>query len=72
MRYRDKLKQKYDGLAALSGTELRKRRDKLNQAGVHRAKSSAEFSTAVRGTVKRRGSSKLPAGYPTVNSQFGR
>ena len=72
MKYRDKLKQKYEGLVALSGTELRKRRDKLNRAGVHRTKSSAEFSTAVRGTVKRRGSSRIPTGYPTVNSQFGR
>lgn len=72
MKYRDKLKQRFDGLAALSGSELRKRRDKLNRAGVHYESSNPEFSTTVRGVTKRKGSSRAPTGYPTVNSHFGR
>lgn len=72
MGYAKKLQRRFDGLAVLKGGELQKRRDKLNGAGVHRGKQSATFSTAVRGKEKRRGSSKQPMGYPSVNSQFGR
>lgn len=72
MGYAKKLQQRFDGLAALNGGELQKRRDRLNQAGVHRGKQSATFSTAVRGKEKRKGSSRVPTGYPSVNSQFGR
>lgn len=70
MGYAKKLKQRYDGLSALKGAELQKRRDKLNGAGFHRGKQSATFSTAVKGKEKRKGSSKIPTGYPTANSQF--
>lgn len=72
MGYAKKLQRRFDGLAALKGGELQKRRDKLNQAGVRRGKQSATFSTNVRGKEKRKGSSKQPMGYPSVNSQFGR
>lgn len=72
MGYAKKLQQRFDGLAVLKGGELQKRRDKLNQAGVRQGKQSATFSTNVRGKEKRRGSSKQPMGYPSVNSQFGR
>lgn len=70
MGYAKKLQQRYDGLNALRGGELQKRRDKLNGAGVHRGKQSATFSTNVKGTEKRKGSSKIPMGYPSCNSQF--
>lgn len=72
MGYAKRLERRFQGLSELSGGVLQKRRDKLNQAGVHRSKQSAGFSTAVRGKEKRKGSSKQPMGYPSVNSQFGR
>ncbi len=70
MGYAKKLQQRYDGLNALKDGELQKRRDKLNQAGVHRGMQSATFSTTVKGTEKRKGSSKIPMGYPSCNSQL--
>lgn len=51
---------------------VRKMRDSMSSAGVHFEKSNPKFSTAVRGKEKRKGSSKQPMGYPSVNSQFGR
>lgn len=51
---------------------VRKLRDRMSSAGVGYEQSSARFSTAVRGKEKRKGSSKQPMGYPSVNSQFGR
>lgn len=71
MKYRDKLKQQFEGLEKLSGPELRKRRDALNRAGYVRTKQSATFSTNVRGKTKIKGSSKEPKGWYTVNSQLG-
>lgn len=70
MKYRDKLQQKFDGLSKLSGSELQKRRDKLNQSGYMREKQTATFSTNVRGKTKTRGNSKIPQGWYTA-SQFG-
>lgn len=71
MKYKDKLKQQFEGLEKLSGPELRKRRDALNRAGYMRTKQSATFSTNVRGKTKTKGSSKEPKGWYTVNSQLG-
>lgn len=71
MKYKDKLKQQFEGLEKLSGSELRKRRDALNRAGYMRTKQSATFSTHVRGKTKTKGSSKEPKGWYTVNSQLG-
>lgn len=71
MKYKDKLKQQFEGLEKLSGPELRKRRDALNRAGYMRTKQSATFSTNVRGKPKTKGSSKEPKGWYTVNSQLG-
>jgi len=71
MKYRDKLQQKFDGLSKLSGSELQKRRDRLNQSGYMREKQTATFSTSVRGKAKVKGSSKQPKGWYTVNSQLG-
>lgn len=71
MKYRDKLKQQFEGLEKLSGSELRKRRDALNRAGYMRTKQSATFSTNVRGKTKTNGSSKAPQGWYTAG-QFGR
>ena len=71
MKYRDKLKQQFEGLEKLSGSELRKRRDSLNRAGYMRMKQSAAFSTNVRGKTKTKGSSKAPQGWYSANSQFG-
>ena len=70
MKYKDKLKQQFEWLEKLSGSELRKSRDALNRAGYMRTKQSATFSTNVRGEAKTSGSSKQPMGYPSVNSQF--
>ena len=63
MGYAKKLQRRFDGLAALSGGTLQKRRDKLNQAGVHKDKQRATFSTHVKGKEKRKGSSKPPKGW---------
>ncbi len=71
MKYKDKLKQQFEGLEKLSGSELRKRRDALNRAGYTQTKQSATFSTTVRGKTKTKGSSKEPKGWYTVNSQLG-
>ena len=71
MGYKQKLQQKFDWLSKLKGGTLQKRRDQLNRAGVHYAVTTAEFRTTVSGKVKRKGSSKIPTGYPSRNSQFG-
>lgn len=42
---------------------LRKRRDKVNPAGVFIKKESAEFRTAVGAKQKSKGSSKTPGGW---------
>ena len=70
MKYKDKLKQQFEWLEKLSGSELRKRRDALNRAGYMRMRQSATFSKNVRGKTKTSSSSKQPMGYPSVNSQF--
>lgn len=71
MKYREKLKQQFEGLEKLSGSELRKRRDALNRSGYMRTKQSATFRTAVRGKTKTKGSSKEPTGWYSAG-QFGR
>lgn len=71
MKYRDKLKQQFEGLGNLTGSELRKRRDALNRSGYMRTKQSATFSTNVRGKTKTKGSSKAPQGWYS-QGQFGR
>lgn len=64
MGYAKKLQQRFDGLAQLSGGTLQKQRDTLNQAGVHKEKQSATFSTHVRGGNKKPNSgSKPPRGW---------
>lgn len=44
-------------------TQLSKRRDKVNPAGVFTKKESAEFRTAVGAKQKVKGSSKAPGGW---------
>ena len=63
MGYAKKLQRRFEGLEKLSGGILQKRRDKLNQAGIHRDKQRATFSTHVKGTEKRKGSPKPPKGW---------
>lgn len=63
MGYAKKLQRRFEGLEKLSGGTLQKRRDKLNQAGIHRDKQRATFSTHVKGTEKRKGSSTPPKGW---------
>lgn len=50
---------------------VRKLRDRMSTAGVRYEQSKAGFSTAVLGKEKRKGSSRVPMGYPSVNNQFG-
>ncbi|ANT45302.1 hypothetical protein PP16_gp01 [Pectobacterium phage PP16] len=64
MGYAKKLQRRFEGLDKLSGGTLQKRRDKLNQAGIHREKQRATFSTHVKGKEKRKGcGSKPPRGW---------
>ena len=63
MGYAKRLQRRFEGLEKLSGGTLQKRRDKLNQAGVHKEKQRATFSTHVKGKEKRKGSSKPPRGW---------
>lgn len=49
-----------------------KLRDRMNHAGTRFEEHKSGFNTSVRGKEKRKGSSKQPMGYPSVNSQFGR
>lgn len=63
MGFAKKLQRRFTGLEQLTGSTLQKRRDMLNQAGVHKVKQSATFSTHVRGKEKRKGSSKPPRGW---------
>ena len=64
MGYAKKLQRRFEGLDKLSGGTLQKRRDKLNQAGIHREKQRATFSTHVKGGNKKPNSgSKPPKGW---------
>lgn len=64
MGYAKKLQWRFSGLEKLTGGTLQKRRDKLNQAGVHKDKQRATFSTHVKGKEKRLNcSSKPPKGW---------
>lgn len=64
MGYAKRLQRRFEGLDKLSGGTLQKRRDKLNQAGIHRDKQRATFSTHVKGKEKRKGcGSKPPKGW---------
>lgn len=60
MGYAKKLQRRFDGLEKLSGGTLQKRRDKLNQAGIHREKQRATFSTHVKGGNKKPNSGSQP------------
>lgn len=51
--YANKLQRRFDGLGKLTGGTLQKRRDKLNQAGIHKDKQRATFSTHVKGPNKK-------------------
>lgn len=62
MGYAKKLQKRFTGLSQLQGGALQKRRDKLNQAGVHTKKERATFDMTTRATEKRRGCSKPPRG----------
>lgn len=63
MGLQKRLKKRFKGLSELTGSALQKRRDKLSQAGIHREKQRAEFSTHVKGKEKRTGAcSKPPRG----------
>lgn len=64
MGYAKKLQRCFEGLETLSGGALQKRRDKLNQAGIHKDKQRATFSTHVKGSNKKTNSgSKPPKGW---------
>ncbi|QHJ81316.1 MAG: hypothetical protein [Caudoviricetes sp.] len=64
MGYAKKLQRRFEGLDKLSGGTLQKRRDKLNQAGIHKDKQRATFSTHVKGGNKKPNSgSKPPKGW---------
>ena len=60
MGYAKKLQRRFDGLDKLSGGTLQKRRDKLNQAGIHKDKQRATFSTHVKGGNKKPNSGSQP------------
>ena len=60
MGYAKKLQRRFDGLNKLTGGTLQKRRDKLNQAGVHKDNQSATFSTHVKGSNKKPNSGSQP------------
>lgn len=62
MGYAKKLQHRFDGLAKLTGGTLQKRRDKLNQAGVHHEKQRTAFDMTTRAKEKRRGCSTPPRG----------
>lgn len=62
MGYAKKLQKRFTGLSQLTGGALQKRRDKLNQAGVHTEKQRATFDMTTRATEKRRGCSMPPRG----------
>lgn len=64
MGYAKRLQRRFEGLEKLTGGTLQKRRDKLNQAGIHREKQRATFSTHVKGSNKKpNGGSKPPRGW---------
>lgn len=71
MGYAKRLQKQFSGLSELGGNELQKRRDKLSKAGYAAVPMGSGFSTTVRGKQKQKGSSKVPNGYPSRNSQFG-
>lgn len=60
MGYAKKLQRRFNGLDKLTGGTLQKRRDKLNQAGIHREKQRATFSTHVKGGNKKPNSGSKP------------
>lgn len=60
MGYAKKLQHRFEGLSQLSGGTLQKRRDKLNQAGIHKDKHRATFSTHVKGSNKKPNSGSQP------------
>lgn len=64
MGYAKKLQRHFEGLEELSGSTLQKRRDQLNQAGIHREKQRATFSTHIKdGSKKPNSGSKPPRGW---------
>lgn len=60
MGYAKKLQRRFEGLETLSGGALQKRRDKLNQAGIHKDKQRTTFSTHVKGGNKKPNSGSQP------------
>lgn len=60
MGYAKKLQRRFNGLDKLTGGTLQKRRDKLNQAGIHKDKQRATFSTHVKGDNKKPNSGSQP------------
>ena len=60
MGYAKRLQRRFEGLEKLSGGTLQKRRDKLNQAGIHKDKQRATFSTHVKGSNKKPNSGSKP------------
>lgn len=60
MGYAKRLQRRFEGLETLSGGALQKRRDKLNQAGIHKDKQRATFSTHVKGSNKKLNSGSKP------------
>lgn len=64
MGYAKRLQRRFEGLDKISGSTLQKRRDRLNQAGIHKDKQRATFSTHVKGSSKKSNSgSKPPRGW---------
>lgn len=60
MDYAKRLQRRFNGLDKLTGGTLQKRRDKLNQAGIHKDKQRATFSTHVKGGNKKPNSGSQP------------
>lgn len=60
MGYAKRLQRRFNGLDKLTGGTLQKRRDKLNQAGIHKDKQRATFSTHVKGSSKKPNSGSQP------------
>ena len=60
MGYAKRLQRRFNGLDKLTGGTLQKRRDKLNQAGIHKDKQRATFSTHVKGGNKKPNSGSQP------------
>lgn len=60
MGYAKKLQKRLLALSDVPNNARQKRRDKMNQAGVHKDKQRATFSTHVKGSNKKPNSGSQP------------